>query len=109
MSSRFGTLIRTARRARGIAPAQLAEETGLTVEIISAIEDGAAADEKTKIILADALRLDRKVVLTLPEDFDDGPVVLSSRRQPQTEQELQILKATMDFAFADLDAEYPDL
>lgn len=109
MSSRFGTLIRTARRARHLTLEQLAEKAGQTVEIISAIEDGAASDEQTKIALADTLRLDRQAVLDLPDDYDDGPVVLSTRRQPQSEQEIQMLKATMDFAFANLDPEYPTI
>ena len=115
--NRFATLICTAMDRRNMTPEQLALATGISLSFLNGPfmnEEKCSLNDSEKELLADALHLDRRAVLSVPDSFGLENVQIfpgrGSRRNVVVSDDFKkSLLTVSDFMSADLDYEYPDL
>ena len=94
-----------------MTPEQLTQVTGISLSFLNGpflYEDKCSLTDSEKELLADALRLDRKAVLNVPDSFDlESISILPGRGRRRnaviTDDFKKKAIISMDFAFADLD------
>ena len=112
MLSRLGAVIATRRNRKGWSQEQLAEMTGIDVEIIRKAETNPeqALNDQTIKLLADALKLDYDYLLQIKEAADDArPCFIPGRgkrfaSREEYEEMNNKLMTVFDLSFADLEA-----
>ena len=102
---------------RNMTPEQLAQVTGISLSFLNGPfmnEEKCSLTDTEKELLADALHLDRKAVLSTPDSFDVINYTMlpgrgSRRNIVFTDDFKRGMLTLFDFTVADLDYEYPDL
>lgn len=106
--SRLGAVIAAKRKMFGLSQRQLAEKTGINNVTISKIEKDPSLvpDNRTLLLLSEALELDYTYLLSLNEVLPDDPdlriIARAKNHMSQEEQErmMNMLRTTFDVAFA---------
>ena len=106
--SRLGAVIAAKRKMLGLSQRQLAEKTGINNVTISKIEKDPTLvpDNRTLLLLSEALELDYTYLLSLNEVLPDDPELRiiarakSSMSQEEQERMMTMLRTAFDVAFA---------